>query len=95
MHECPGCHAEYSPDNKFCGSCGYNLSADTQYTTIYNQNDLNVSDIRINLGVIYLKQGKYDLAAQNFERVLESEPDHAAAKKLLDEARTAQQREWS
>ena len=95
MHECPRCHTEYSPGNKFCGNCGYNLAADSQYTTLYNQKDLNVSEIRINLGVIYLKQGKYDLAAQNFEHVLSSDPDHAAAKKLLEETRIAQQHEWS
>jgi Tfp pilus assembly protein PilF len=95
MSECPRCHTAYLPDDKFCGGCGFNLAAQNQFTTICNPQDLNVSDIRINLGVIYLKQGKYAMAAQNFERVLEGEPDNTIAKKLLEDARIAQQREWS
>ncbi|MBN2009106.1 hypothetical protein JW960_07155 [candidate division KSB1 bacterium] len=95
MSTCPRCHAEYYPDDNFCGNCGFNLSTHNQYTTICEPQDLSISDIRINLGVIYLKQGKYDMAAQNFKRVLEGDPQHTAAQKLLEEARAGQQREWS
>ena len=90
MEQCPRCGVESFSGDKFCGSCGYNLSVKMEMNTIVGKKTTDAKDMRINLGVIYLKQGKYDLAIQSFEKVLEEDPNNSMAQKMLVEANEGQ-----
>jgi tetratricopeptide (TPR) repeat protein len=63
-----------------------------QYNTVVSQKNLNVTDVCINVGVIYLKQGQYDLAIQYFDKVLVKDPENKVAKQMKEEALVAQQK---
>ena len=90
MKKCPSCRTEIFTEDKYCGNCGYNLSIQMQSNTIFTQRELKVNDIRTNLGVIYIKQGKYELAIQNFKKVLEEDPDNELVCQMLEQAQAAQ-----
>ena len=89
MKKCPRCSYDIYTNDKFCGFCGYNLSASDSESTFTKQ-DLKLSDIRLNLGVIYLKQGKNDLAIELFEKILKQDPKNGNARQMLENAKAAQ-----
>jgi Tfp pilus assembly protein PilF len=89
MKACPRCDKEISNEDKFCGFCGYNLLMEKAGSS-FTQQELKVSDIRLNLGIVYLKQGKFEMAIENFEKVLELDPENLSVKKMLEKAQSAQ-----
>ena len=88
MVSCPRCAQKIYDNDKFCGSCGFNLLLD-KTSGSFTQQELKVNDIRLNLGIVYLKQGKNDLAIENFEKVLQNDPDNAMVKELIKNAKEA------
>lgn len=89
MKICPRCDKEIQYEDKFCGFCGYNLLMEKAGSS-YTQQELKISDIRLNLGIVYLKQGKFEMAIENFEKVLEMDPENISVKKMLQKAKSAQ-----
>ena len=88
MKSCPRCDKEIQNEDKFCGYCGYNLLMEKAGSS-FTQQELKVSDIRLNLGIVYLKQGKFEMAIENFEKVLEIDPGNISVKKMLEKAQSA------
>ncbi len=88
MSTCPRCGKQIQEDDKFCGFCGFNLTIE-QSTSSFTQQELKVSDIRLNLGMVYLKQGKYKLALENFKKVLAQDPNHPMAGQMIEQVQTA------
>ena len=91
MNSCPRCGSEILPDDKFCGICGHNLATRMETNTITARKSLNAKVMRINLGVIYLKQGKYELAIENFRKVLDTDPENHAVATMLEQALVARE----
>ena len=89
MNICPRCDKKIGVDDKFCGYCGYNLLMGKAGNS-FTQPELKVVDIRMNLGIVYLKQGKYDMAIENFEKVLHHDPNNMMAIKMIKKAKNAQ-----
>ncbi len=89
MNICPQCGKDTFPGDNYCGGCGVDLSIHTQDNSMFTQQELNVNDIRYNLGVVYFKQGRYDIAMSNFKKVLDKNPDNKMAKKMLTRAHQA------
>lgn len=88
MNICPRCGKFYDPEDKFCGFCGFNLAA-LMTTERDTQRALKVSDIHFNLGMVYYKMGKFDLAMQTFENCLEKNPDNLRVRNMYKQARKA------
>ena len=86
MQICPRCDRKVYAKDKFCGACGYNLLFEKTGNS-FTQQELKVSDIRMNLGIVYLKQGKYELAIENFEKVLKQDPDNMQVQKMIEQAK--------
>lgn len=89
MKKCPRCGSAIYTNDNFCGFCGHNLSECTTDRTFTKQ-ELKLNDIRLNLGVVYIKQGKNDLAVELFEKVLEQDPKNLIVKQMLENAKTPQ-----
>jgi Tfp pilus assembly protein PilF len=89
MNTCPRCGTGSYPEDKYCGECGYNLAFQPQTHTTFTQKELKVSDIRMNLGVIYLKQGKYESAIENFKKVLEDDPTNELVQQMLEQSQAS------
>ena len=88
MEKCPRCGFDVCNKDKFCGFCGYNLSASCNDNT-FTKHELKLSDIRLNLGIVYIKQGKNDLAIELLEKVLKQEPNNLTVKQMLETAKAA------
>lgn len=88
MNSCPRCGKQIQENDKFCGFCGYNLTVE-QTTNSFTQQELKVSDIRLNLGMVYLKQGKYNLALENFKKVLDHDPHHPTVNQMIKKVQAA------
>ena len=86
MKKCPRCGYDVYTNDNFCGFCGYNLSECITDRTFTKQ-ELKLNDIRLNLGKVYIKQGKNDLAIELFEKVLEQDPKNLKIKKMLGKAK--------
>ena len=83
MKLCPKCAANISPEDKFCGMCGFEVISfkEMQYLT---QKDIKVDDIRQKLGMVYYKMGKYEEALEIFQQSLEKNPDDKDAKEMVN-----------
>ncbi len=88
MEKCHRCGFDIYNNDKFCGFCGYNLSASSNDNSFTKQ-ELKLTDIRLNLGIVYIKQGKNDLAIELFEKVLKQEPNNLTVKQMLETAKAA------
>ncbi len=86
MLKCPRCGQMAEPTDRFCGYCGFNLFSLMQKMA-KTQKDFRVSDVRLNLGVIYLKMEKYAKAIETFEKILNEEPNNLKAAGYLQEAK--------
>lgn len=86
--KCPKCQKEVYPEDLFCGNCGFNLSVQ-EHKVVGTQVDLKLSDIRFNLGMVYLKKGEYAKAIDTFEKILKEEPDNLQIMEMLKQAREA------
>ena len=86
MKPCPRCGYDFDTNDKFCGFCGFNIITRGNEGS-FTQNELKLSDIRLNLGIVYLKQGKNDLAVELFEKILKQEPENLKVKQMLENAK--------
>lgn len=85
---CPRCQAAAEAQDKYCGACGFNLTANAALAA-GTQVEMKMSDIHLNLGVVYYKNGKYAKSVEMFEKILEQEPNHQEAIEMLEKARMA------
>lgn len=83
MKDCPKCGSERLPEDVYCGMCGYKLDSHDQMSHI-TQKELTVEDVRVKLGMVYYRMGKYHEAIDIFEKTLKMNPDDAVAKRMLD-----------
>ncbi len=89
MHDsCPRCGANVNSQDKFCGFCGFNLSATTNFVA-GTQMEMKLADIHFNLGVVYFKNGKYTKALELFEKLREEAPENAEVLKMLEKTQNA------
>ena len=47
---------------------------------------MKLSDIRLNLGIVYFKKGDYGKAIETFQKILNDKPDNAEAMEMLEQA---------
>lgn len=85
---CPKCDHNYESEDKFCGGCGHKLH-DVDNFVAKTQVEMKLSDIRLNLGIIYLKKGDHVQASEVFKKVLQDEPENIEAQELLKQAEQA------
>jgi len=81
MNTCQKCKAENPDGDNYCGQCGFqltNFGAPVGLT----QHELKAKDIRLNLGIVYLKMGKLEQAMQIAEDLLEQDSNDAQAIEL-------------
>ncbi len=83
MKNCPKCESERLPEDIYCGMCGYKLDSFDNMSHI-TQKELTVEDVRIKLGTVYYKMGKYHEAIDIFEKILKTNPDDPVAKRMLE-----------
>jgi len=86
MRRCPKCGAHCETEDRYCGQCGVQLSLGGR-SGAYTQKELSINDIRLNLGVVYMKKGNYQSACEVFEKILRENPGHVRAQQLLEESR--------
>ena len=82
MNSCPRCKASIFEDDNFCGTCGYEVNDDKQIPLV-TKKDIKISDVRLNLGSVYLKMGKFEQAREIFEAILKNDPGNKMAKSML------------
>lgn len=85
--KCPRCDFPVLEEDKYCGGCGFRVAERENYQA-KTQVEMQLSDIRINLGKVYLKKGDYAKAAESFEKVLEEDPENTEARALLNSIRS-------
>ncbi|MFQ6112479.1 MAG: tetratricopeptide repeat protein [bacterium] len=88
MNRCKRCGKPFSPEDKFCGFCGFNFAA-LRTSELATQPALKVADIHFNLGKVYYEVGKYAQALEIFEKILEENPDDASVRDMYERAREA------
>ncbi|MFQ5602957.1 MAG: tetratricopeptide repeat protein [bacterium] len=88
QNKCPRCYKQYALEDKFCGFCGFNLSA-LPTAEMITQRAMRVSDIQFNLGMVYFNMGKYEQALQNFEKCIEESPDNLSFREMYEKAKLA------
>ena len=88
MGSCRRCGKSYDSEDKFCGFCGFNLAAQGT-SELATQLSLKASDIHFNLGLRYLKDGKYQQALEAFEKTLAESPDDLRVQEMCWRAREA------
>jgi len=82
MNSCPRCNASIFPDDNFCGTCGYEINYDRNVPLV-TKKDIKIADVRLKLGSVYLKMGRYDQAREIFEDILKSNPEDKMAQNML------------
>jgi len=83
MKTCPKCESERLPDDVYCGLCGFKLDSYDRMSHI-TQKELTVEDVRIKLGAVYYKMGKFHEAIDIFEKILKSNPEDPVARRMLE-----------
>ena len=78
-----------SQNDLFCGACGQELSDRVECATVTEQ-ELKVNDVRFNLGVVYVRMGKYGEAIKTFEKILQDDPSNSKALEMCQRAREMQ-----
>ncbi|MEJ2543976.1 MAG: tetratricopeptide repeat protein [Calditrichaceae bacterium] len=63
--------------------CGFKLDSYERMSHI-TQKELTVEDVRIKLGTVYYKMGKYHEAIDIFEMILKTNPEDPVAKHMLE-----------
>jgi Tfp pilus assembly protein PilF len=91
MKRCPRCGTGANEEDAYCGSCGYHLLVEGS-TPGVTQKELKADDIRLNLGMVYYKMGKYAQAVEVFEKILQHDPDNL---QVLDWCERARQQQHS
>jgi Tfp pilus assembly protein PilF len=86
MEKCPKCNASMYPEDLFCGFCGCNLVVHHKKIGV-TQQELKVSDVRFNLGVVYMKKNEFAKAIDIFSKILMEEPDNQKVIEMLVAAR--------
>jgi len=82
MPKCSNCGAEVAEGARFCATCGASLRSDAVSKMIEDARralDTNPNDLfaRYNLALGYKLAGMTELAAKEFQRVAEAQPDFA------------------
>ena len=83
MKNCPKCESERLPEDIFCGMCGFKLDSSERMSHV-TQKELTVEDVRVKLGMVYYRMGKYHEAIDIFEKTLKKNPDDPVAKRMLE-----------
>ena len=83
MQKCPKCESEQLPEDVFCGMCGFKLDSSERMSHV-TQKELTVEDVRVKLGMVYYRMGKYHEAIDIFEKTLKTNPDDPVAKRMLE-----------
>ena len=87
MKTCTRCGSAVGLEDKYCGSCGIDLAAQAQNKNpTATQQSLNVNDIRFNLGVVYLKAGKFAQAIETFGEILKTDPENLQVRSMYEQA---------
>ena len=80
---CRQCGWQAQPEDKYCGDCGSRLTSEESMPG-FTERELRVSDIRYNLGLVYLKKGDYALAEATFLQILRDDPEYEMALNMLE-----------
>jgi tetratricopeptide (TPR) repeat protein len=88
MNVCPRCGKPQLREHRFCGFCGCNLMVENVGDFV-TKIDLNVDDVKFDLGVLYYQEGKYEQASAIFQTILKFKPDHKAANEMFAKAQAA------
>ncbi len=91
MESCPRCKASAFPEDNFCGTCGYKFNQNMKIPLVTKQ-DIKVEDVRANLGSVYFKLGKYNLAKEVFKNILTDNPTNENAINMLNQINELQQK---
>jgi tetratricopeptide (TPR) repeat protein len=87
MKTCSRCDNPVDLADKYCGSCGINLATQARNERpLSTLQSLKVSDIRFNLGVVYLKAGKFAQAIATFGEILEKDPENLQVRGMYEQA---------
>jgi len=88
IKSCPRCGFAIQPGDFYCGNCGFNIF-EKESKVALTQAELKLDDIRVKLGIVYLKKGEYSKAIETFEKVLLDCPQNLEAQQLLNNAKEA------
>ena len=88
IDSCPRCGYSILPGDFYCGRCGFNIFEKESKISL-TKAELKLDDIRLRLGIVYLKKGEFSKAIETFEKVLAEHPSNLQAQELLIEAKEA------
>jgi len=83
MNSCPNCGAHIEETDNYCGQCRFKLVPDKMEATLTHR-EINVQEVRSNLGLVYFKMGKFKEALEIFEKNLEIKPSDQHAKQMIN-----------
>jgi|AP95_1055475.scaffolds.fasta_scaffold130836_1 hypothetical protein len=86
MSICPGCHTPVPCEDEFCGECGARLQAGSSGSSSLTQHALNVTEVKFRLAGIYYKKGNIKAVIDMCRQVMEVDPNHQEALKMLSQA---------
>ncbi len=87
MTECPQCHAQAEPEDKYCGQCGCDLNADPTLISSRTQHALDATEIKYRLGLVFFKKDNIEGAVKLWEEILAAHPEHEGARDMLEKIR--------
>ena len=83
MDSCPNCGAHIEESDNYCGQCRFKLAVDKMGAALTHR-EINVEEVRSNLGLVYSKMGKVKEALEIFEKNLETKPNDKHAKQMVN-----------
>ncbi len=86
MISCPECKTPVTLEDRFCGRCGVRLQTSPSGSFSLTQHALNATDVKFRLAGIYYKKGNTKAVIDMCRQVLEVEPNHHEALKMLRQA---------
>lgn len=89
MNLCIMCGSAIKEFDVYCGACGSKIGNNVNNPMV-TQYAISPKDIQFKLGLVYIKQEKFEQAAKVYKTILKDDPQNNRAKENLEKARLMQ-----